>query len=394
MSLYDFESIIERKGSDSIKWDYLEDHFGTDDALPMWVADMDFSAPPEVVEALVQRARHGVFGYTGQSAAFYASIVKWLEKRHGWTTSPEWMQGVPGVVPAVCLSVLAFTQPGDRVVIQTPVYYPFFSAVEENGRKLIQNPLQIVNGRYRMDLGNLEKQLDERTRMLVLCSPHNPVGRVWERQELEELGEFCVEHDLLVVSDEIHSDLVFQPHRHVPYASIKSAFAQNSLTCIAPSKTFNLAGLSASAVIIPNPALRSTFFHTARRMGFFGLNTFGTVGLQAAYEKGGPWLEELLVYLEDNFRFLEESLAPYSEKVSVFPLEGTYLAWLDFRGMGLPSEEVDRWMVEQVKVAPDHGTWFGEPGKGFQRLNIACPRAMLEQVVGRLTKELDKLDNI
>jgi len=389
--VYDFDSIIQRKGSDSIKWDYLEDHFGTDDALPMWVADMDFSAPPEVIDALVQRAKHGVFGYTGQSEAFYSSIVRWLETRHGWKTQPEWMQGVAGVVPAVCLSVLAFTQPGDRVIIQTPVYYPFFSAVEENGRKLIQNPLEIVDGRYRMNLEALETQLDDRTRMLILCSPHNPVGRVWEKEELEKLGDFCLEHNLLVVSDEIHSDLVFKPHRHVPFACIKPGFAQNSITCIAPSKTFNLAGLSASAVIIPNPALRSTFFHTARRMGFFGLNTFGTVGLQAAYEKGEPWLEELLVYLKGNFDFLVESLVPYSEKVRVFPLEGTYLAWLDFRGLPMSPEQADKWMVEKVKVAPDHGSWFGEPGKGFQRLNLACPRATLERVVASLTEELEKL---
>jgi cystathionine beta-lyase len=264
---YNFDKSIDRLGTSSVKWDYLDRFFGNKEVLPLWVADMDFEVPQPVIDAVVKRAQHGIYGYTEKPDSFYASIANWMEKRHGWHISNEWIAVCPGVVPALCFSVLSFTEPGDKVLLQSPVYHPFFSAIEDNGRIIVNNQLRQENGRYEMDFEDLEAKLASGVKLMLLCNPHNPIGRVWSREELKKVGELCARYDVIVISDEIHSDLVYSDCTHIPAASVSEELALRSVTCIAPSKTFNIAGLSTSAVIIPDKALRDKFNSTLKRLG-------------------------------------------------------------------------------------------------------------------------------
>ncbi|MBN2160719.1 MAG: pyridoxal phosphate-dependent aminotransferase [Spirochaetes bacterium] len=387
---YDFDRVIDRTGTGSFKWDLADALFHGSGLLPLWVADMDFESPPEVIEALVMRARHGIFGYTAPGPAYHDAIIKWFRKRHRWKIRPEWLRFAPGVVPALNLLVQAFTAPGDSVIVQMPVYYPFMRAISLNGRTVLNNPLKLEKGRYRMDLEDLErKAMTPGARLIILCSPHNPVGRVWTRDELEGLGSICLKRGILVVADEIHCDLTYQGVRHVPFASIKEEFLMNSVTCLSPSKTFNLAGLQTAALVIAGGERRAGYETTLSRLGLTWPNVFGSEALTAAYTHGAPWLDALIDYLAGNLEFLKQFIARNIPGVTVIEPEGTYLVWLDFRGLDMDNNALKRLMIEDARVALDHGFIFGSPeGDGFERINIACPRATLEEALRRIERAL------
>jgi cystathionine beta-lyase len=392
MEKYDFDVIIDRTQNYSSKWDELDMTFGTRDVLPMWVADMDFMSPKAVVEAVVERARQGIYGYTSRPTSYFEAIAQWMKERHRWEVKEDWLVFTPGVIPALAVIVNAFTHPGDKVIVQSPVYYPFFKVVEENGRRIINNPLKYEDGYYTMDFEDLEdKAKDPRVKLLILCSPHNPVGRVWTKEELSRLGEICLQNHVLVVSDEIHGDILYPGVRHIPFASISPEFAQNSITCTAPSKTFNMAGLQTSTIVIPCEQHRATYRSFLGRIHLLRNNAFGLVATEAAYRHGGEWLDQFLVYLKGNFDYLREFIDKNIPQIQVVEPEGTYLVWIDCRGLGLDTPELSRFMVEKAKVGLDDGHWFGAGGEGFERINIACPRAYVEEGLNRIKNAVDNL---
>ncbi len=382
----DFNVIVNRKNTSSIKWDYLEQYFGQEDALPMWVADMDFLAPPEVSKAIMERAAHGIFGYTNRPPSYYQAIMDWLAKRHGWDISRDWICDAPGVVPSIALSVNTFTQPNDKILIQSPVYYPFSQVIRSNNRELVDNPLQQVDGCYRMDFDDLESKLASGVRMAILCSPHNPVGRVWLQEELVRFGELCLQNNILIVSDEIWSDIIFSPNIHIPISRLNQDLAANTITCMAPSKTFNLAGLSTSFCVIPNPMLRKRY-NTALESYELDLgNVFGITALEAAYANSESWLDELIHYLEMNLEFAQAYISQYLPEVRIIKPEGTYLLWLDFNHVGIKSSQLKKKLLTEGKVAISDGRVFGPGGIGFQRVNLACPRSLLEEGLQRIVQ--------
>ncbi|THE14166.1 pyridoxal phosphate-dependent aminotransferase [Bacillus timonensis] len=387
---YNFDESINRLQTNSVKWDEVENLFGDKEILPMWVADMDFKSPQPVIDALKERADHGIYGYTTRPDSYYEATVGWMQRRHNWTIEKDWIIFTPGVVPALGIIVQNFTNPGDKIIIQQPVYYPFMSVIEKNGREIVNNPLRLENGRYYMDFEDLEKKIDPSVKMIILSNPHNPVGRVWAKDELTRLGEICLKHNILVVSDEIHFDLVYEGNVHTPFASISEEFAGHSITCTAPSKTFNLAGLQTSNMIIPNQDLRERFTK-ALEDRFIGMtNTFGVTALIAAYEKGEEWLDQLLVYLKGNLDFLNEYIKSNIPEVKVIEPDATYLVWLDCRELGMDAKKLEEVIQKQGKVAFDEGYIFGKEGEGFTRINIACPRALLEEGLKRFSQVLKK----
>lgn len=385
---YDFDQVIDRRSTSAVKWDELESLYGNKDLIPMWVADMDFPCPQPVVKALTERAKHGIYGYTTKSVEYLDAVVQWMEKRHRWHIQREWICHSPSVVPAIAFIVNAFTNPGDKIIVQPPVYRPFSNVIEQNQREVTYNPLLFENGRYRMDFSSLRMLVQDGAKMLILCSPHNPVGRVWERGELAELGQICADHGVLVVSDEIHFDLVYKPHTHTPFASVSEVAAQNSIVCTAPSKTFNLAGLQTSNIIIPNPELRNTYNQFLERLGIKLGNTFGLHALQAAYKAGEEWLEQVLAYIQENLNFLAEFIAKEIPDLKVVQPEGTYLVWVDCRSLNMSAEELSEFMRTKALVAIDDGQIFGPGGEGFIRLNIACPRSVLEEGLNRIASAI------
>jgi cystathionine beta-lyase len=385
---YDFDTVLDRRQTHSLKWDRCLVDFGLDDVIPMWVADMDFAAPPDVVDAIRRRAAHGAYGYASVPESFWAAAVAWLQERHAWTVERQWLGRAPGVVPALNLCVNAFTEPGDGVLVQTPVYYPFFHAVERNLRRLIRNPLIADGGTYRMDLADLERKIDERTRLLILCSPHNPVGRVWRREELEQLGEICVRRDLLVLSDEIHMDLVLPGHRHVPLATISPALAARTVTLLAPSKTFNLAGLNMSLVVASRPDLLARYTTEFDAAGLVIASLFGTVALEAAYRHGADWLDQLLDYLSANVDLAERFIRERLPELRFIRPEGTYLGLIDCRSLGMPQQALDDFFLRRARVYFDSGAWFGEETAGFERINLACPRVTLAEALERIERAI------
>ncbi len=383
---FDFDTIIDRRGTGNEKWDGMEARYGVSptDGLAMWVADMEFRPPPAVNEALISAAEHGIHGYPGGMDGYYSAIVGWMERRHGWRVEPEWILTTHGIVNAVNLAIQAFCKPGDKVVVQPPVYYPFFGSITANGCEVINNQLVRFDGRYRMDLDELDYLVDASTRMFILCSPHNPGGRVWRRDELETLAEFCLSRDILIVSDEIHHDLVYEGYTHTVLASLGPEVARRIVTCTSASKTFNLAGTMTGNVIISDDSLRRRFQLQMARCGLHGPNRFGPMAATAAYNEGEPWLDKLLAYLRGNRDRVDEVVRKKLPGVTSMPLEGTYLAWLDFRGTSLPMEEVIRRVQEEAKLALNHGPTFGTGGEDHMRLNFACPRSMLDEALERL----------
>ncbi|WP_054950370.1 MalY/PatB family protein [Numidum massiliense] len=380
----DFDTVIDRAHTNSIKWNYSEQVFGTDDVLPLWVADMDFPAPPSVVEALVARAKHPIYGYPGMPTSFFQAAASWFDRRLGVKVDTEWMTELPGVVSGLYVAVEAFTEPGDKIVIQPPVYHPFFDVAKKRGRQLVENPLVETNGYYTMDFADLRRKIDADTRLLILCSPHNPVGRVWTEEELRELADICRENDIIVISDEIHSDLVFEKGAHRPYFSLSEEMADHSLTFVSGSKTFNLAGLFTSVAIAKNRKLLQRFKGMQQRMGLQFVNAFGIEALTAAYNGGEQWLDELLPYLHDNATYASNFLRERLPQVKMHVPEATYLAWLDFRDSGVPAEELPHFIVQKARLGLNDGVAFGKEGAGFMRLNFACPRSLLTEALTRL----------
>lgn len=375
---YNFDEVIQRKETKSSKWDNMTKRFGRDDLLAMWVADMDFLSPPDVQEALIRRAQHGVYGYGVHEQTFDESIVHWMKLRHGWDIEPDWIKTASGVVPSLTVIVQAFANEGDGVLIQPPVYHPFKKVIENWGRRVIENPLVEKDGRYVIDFDDLEEKAKQ-AKLMFLCSPHNPVGRVWTVEELERVGDICLRHDVLVVADEIHSDLVYKDYRHTPFASLSDEFAMNSITCAAPSKTFNLAGLNTAYVISKNPDLARRYELQSSKMSMGGVNVFGVEATIAAYRQGEPWLDELMTYLGGNLKLVTEYVEQQIPEIRVIQPEATYLVWFDCKALNLKKDELDQFMVNEARLAFNEGHLFGEEGTGFQRMNIACPRSLLEQ---------------
>lgn len=374
---YNFDEVIDRTNTASYKWDQSEKLFGRADILPLWVADMDFRAPKEVVDAITRRAEKGIYGYTFRTQGYYDAIIGWLSRRHGWEIRQDWITSSPGVVPAMSMIVQAFSEPGDNIILQSPVYYPFYDVIQSNGRNVVDNALLFHDGRYTMDYDLLERQAQEGAKMLLLCSPHNPGGRVWTREELEKVGDICIKHNVLIVVDEIHHDLVYPGNKHIPFASISEAFAQQSITCIAPSKTFNLAGLAAAVVIIPNEELRQKYNQLLKTLSLHMETYFGLTAIESAYTYGDEWLDQLLQYLEGNLNTVIQFVGEHLPQVGVIKPEGTYLVWLDCRAISDNPKTLKKLMWEKAGVAFNEGSMFGQAGAGFLRVNIACPRSLL-----------------
>jgi len=377
---YNFDQTIPRSGTNSVKYDLRKAIFGSEDLIPMWVADMDFAVPPFVAEAVQKRARHPIYGYSIIPESYYQAITDWQVRRFGWVIEKDWIQFSPGIVTGLNLLVQALTDPGDKIIIQSPVYFPFFSCTEKNDRKLLLNQLIEKDGKYSIDFEDLEDKMKSGAKMMILCSPHNPVGRSWTKEELQWLGEKSLEYGVLIVSDEIHCDLVFEPHHHIPLATLSEELAQNTITCIAPSKTFNLAGLFSSSIIIANDSLRKRF-RLAEEKIHLNANIFGITAAEAAYREGQPWLDELMAYLKTNAELVNDFLAAEIPEITASPLEATYMLWLDFRKLGLPGPEIKKRLIKKAGLGLVDGPVFGSGGDGFQRMNIACPRIILERAL-------------
>ncbi len=383
---YDFDIVIDRHDTGSLKWDAVGRLFGDPDLLPLWVADMDFAAPPEVLDALKARADHGVFGYTCCMPPYYDAVSAWMKKRHRWEVASEWIVFSPGIVPALNLLVETLTAPGEGVIVQQPVYYPFMEAVNRHDRVLMNNALIEEAGVYRMDFSGLERMAkDPSAKLIILCSPHNPVGRVWKEEELRRLGDICFGNGVTVVSDEIHSDLVFPGNIHLPFASLGREYLEHSVVCTAPSKTFNLAGLQASNLIIADQEKRRLYRRALDRYGLGLPGSFGVTALVAAYRHGEDWLDALMAYLYGNLEFLKNFIKERIPEISITEPEATYLVWLDCRRLGLDRESLRLFIREKARLALDDGFIFGSSeGDGFQRINIACPRSLLKEALLRL----------
>ena len=384
---YNFDEIIDRRNTDSVKYDLVEKLGKPADVLPLWVADMDFRTAPGIVERLSADAAFGIYGYSEGGEDYFRAVSGWYRECFGWQVEKEWLVQTPGVVFAINIAVRALTEEGDAVIIQQPVYYPFSAAIRNNGRKLINSGLVLRDGHYEIDFEDFEKKIVENNvKLFILCSPHNPVGRVWTEEELRRIGGICLAHGVKVVSDEIHSDFVYEGYRHHVFTTVDPAFEAISIVCTAPSKTFNLAGLQVSNIFIPDQQMREAFQKQMQLIGYGGINLIGLHACQAAYETGREWLEELKVYLKGNLDFVREYLKKNLPMIKLIEPEGTYLIWLDCRELGLPEEELEHLIVQEAKLWLDAGAVFGESGEGFERINIACPRAVVREAMERLNR--------
>ena len=382
---YDFDTPIDRTHTWSIKHDFKKENGKADDILPLWVADMDFRSPDSVVEALKKAVDHGIFGYSRADESYFDAVAAWYQKRHHLTLQPEWMTCTPGIVFALSIAVRAFTQEGDAVLIQPPVYHPFSRAILRNKRTLVENPLVLKDGHYEMDLEDLEqKVLDEHVKLMILCNPHNPVGRVWTREELTALADICLRHHVYVISDEIHGDFVWQGHEQTPYASISEEACLHSMMCTAPSKTFNLAGMATSNLFIPDPEMRRKFRSELLDVGQENMNRLGLFACRAAYEGGGEWLDQLIGYLAGNLALVRDFCKNRVPQIQLIEPEGTYLAWLDCRELGMTDDELMAFFSNEAKVWLDPGTHSGEQGSGFMRFNLGSSRSVIAQALDQI----------
>lgn len=384
---YNFDEIINRENTASVKYDLRKEVFGKEDVIPMWVADMDFRTPDFIINAIKERANHEVFGYSIRPKSYFNSIVNWLKKRHQWEIKSEWISFSPGIVPAINMAVMAYTKPGDKIVVQPPVYFPFFSAIQENNRIQVENPLILKDGRYCIDFDDLDQKLKD-AKMLILSNPHNPGGSVWTRNELKQLGDLCIKHNVLIMADEIHADLVYKNYKFVPMASISEKIANNTVTFIAPSKTFNIAALATSSVICSNKELKAKYDKVLDTIHVGLGNVFGTVASEAAYTYGEEWLEQLMEYLENNLNFLENFIHDELPQIKMIRPEGTYLVWLDCSELDLKGKDIKDFMIYDVGVGMNDGRMFGTGGDGYMRINIACPKSTLENALHKLKKSI------
>ncbi len=387
---YNFDEIINRENTASVKYDLRKDIFEKEDVIPMWVADMDFKTPDFIIKAIKDRANHEVFGYSFRPESYFLSIVNWLKRRHNWEISKDWILFSPGIVPAVNMAILAFTEPYDKIIIQPPVYFPFFSAIKNNNRTIIENPLKLKNGRYCFDFNDFEKKLAD-AKMLILSNPHNPGGSVWTKDELKSIGEMCLENNVLIMSDEIHADLVFKDFKFTPLASISKNIADSTVTFIAPSKTFNMAALSTSSVIASNKELKEKYDEVLDAIHVGLGNVFGTVASEAAYNHGDEWLDQLMNYLSVNLDFTQEFLKEKIPQIKMIRPEGTYLVWLDCSELNLKEKDLKEFMIKDAGLGFNDGRMFGTGGKGYMRMNIACPKQTLLDALINLEKAVNKL---
>lgn len=383
MKTYNFDELIDRTNTNCIKYDGRQMFFGNADLLPLWVADMDFRTPDFIVDAVKERAGHEIFGYTFRAESYNQSIVNWLKRRHNWDIKPEWISFSPGVVAGLTLAIEALSKPGDGVIIQPPVYFPFFDSVKNTGRTLIENPLKLENGRYHFDLEDLKQKITPNTKILLLSNPHNPGGMAWNEKELTGLAEVCLAHKIVIISDEIHSDLIFEGHKHTPLAGISDEIAQNCVVCMAPSKTFNTAGLTTSFLVIPNKRHFAAYERLMRVPHLHMGNIFGTIALEAAYTHGDEWLAQLMQYLQGNYTLLDEFFRQNLPEVKVMRPDATYLIWLDFSVFGLSDEALNQQLIDGG-VGLNRGVQFGKQGSGYMRINIGCPRSVLQEALLRI----------
>lgn len=389
--MHNFETVHDRRKTRSVKWDNLKALYGGEDVLPMWVADMDFQSPRSVIDALKNRAEHGIYGYTITDASISKTVSNWVEKRHGWRIKPSWLLYSPGVVTSLHMAIQTFTKPGEEVVIQTPVYAPFYSVVTAHDCKIVENPLLEENGTYQMNFEHLETCFQEGAKTMILCNPHNPVGRVWTKEELERLAKLCQTYDVLLLSDEIHADLIHEGYQHIPVASLSEDMSKRTITFLSPSKTFNLAGLQVSYSIVEQEDMRLQLQETFSKQGFHMLNTMAVAAMEAAYTDGEEWLDGLLDILAVNRKLTEEALAD-TPLIQIAPLEGTYLMWLDCRQMQLEQKELMDFFAQKAKLGFNDGIQFGEAGAGFVRMNIACPPETMKDALARLTNSLKEFE--
>ena len=387
MMKYDFDTIIPRRGTNSYKWDTPEE----ENVLPMWVADMDFRTAPVIVEALQERVAHSIFGYTKVPETYYDVVVRWFGNRHRWLIDPQWIIYTSGVVPALSAIIKALTKPGDKVIVQTPAYNCFYSSIRNNGCELSANNLIYRDDRYTIDFDDLEaKAADPKAKILLLCKPHNPVGRVWTPEELRHIGDICLRNGVFVVADEIHCELTYNGHNYTPFTSLSECFQQNSVTCVSPSKAFNLAGLQIANIIAADEDVRRRIDRAININEVCDVNPFGVIATMAAYNEGGEWLDALRKYLWENYEYLCNFFTERLPQYHVLPLEGTYLVWIDCRASGIGSDATTLRLQEEQKLMVNSGTMYGPGGEGFIRLNIACPRKLLADGLERITHILSK----
>jgi cystathionine beta-lyase len=395
---YDFDQVWERKNTDSAKWGSLERVFGSDDVIPMWVADMDFPVAQPIMDALKERVNHPFYGYTFPDPSVTESVVERVQRKFHWEIDPEWVVYTPGVIPALNVAVRAVTHPGDGIILQEPAYFPFFSAVNSSGCHIQNNQVMLVGNHYEMDYNDLASKFStqpgargpNRNKAIVFCNPHNPIGRLWTRDEVARMGEIVIDNGGVVIADEIHCEILMKGYEHIPFASISEKFAQNSITCMSPSKTFNLPGLEISTIIIPDKKLRDEF--TTTRSGILpNPNLFGYVALEAGYRHGDEWLEQVLDYLQGNLDYIKDYIEEKLPQIKVTEHQGTYLLWLDFRALGLNNESLRTFMREKAKVGLNDGYTFGDSGSGFLRMNFACPHSIIREALTRIETAVNSI---
>jgi len=382
--MWNFDEIINREGTDCIKYDWRKDVFGKADVIPMWVADMDFRTPSFVTDAIAERLKHEILGYSFRSDSYFDAFISWVSALHEWNIRREWIEFSPGVVPALNMCTLAYTNAGDEIIIQPPVYTPFHGAVKDHGRKLLFNNLKETAGGWVMDFEGLRKIITPATRMIIISNPHNPVGRAWQHAELAELVDICYSNGIVILSDEIHSDLVLPGNVHVPLASLSDRAAAITVTCMAPSKTFNLAGLSTSSMIIPDAGLREKYRNVLVGLHLHLGNIFGNVASEAAYSSGSKWLSEMIRYVQGNVDLVIDYCHAHLPRIKPVRPEATYMMWLDCRQMGLTGKELHRFFIEKAGVGMNEGSAFGPGGEGFMRINLACPRSVVEKALKQI----------
>lgn len=384
MGKYNFDQIIDRRGTNALKTDVLKERYGSEDLIPLWVADMDFLSPPAVTEAIIERAKHGLFGYTCPSQEYYNSIINWVKRSHDWTLDQQWITFIPGIVKGIAFVIDCFSTKEDHVIIQPPVYHPFRIIPSLHQRKVVDNPLVLEAGQYKMDLSDLKKRIDTSSKILILCNPHNPGGRVWTKEELADLAEVCYDNGILVISDEIHSDMAFENNKHAPFASVSEKAAQNSITFMAPSKTFNIAGIVSSYSIIPNDKIRTKFNNYLKSSELEEGHIFAYLAAQAAYEKGEEWLTEAKDYIWGNIQFVDQFLKTNIPQIKAMIPEASFLVWLDCRELNLTQKDLVSLFVKDAKLALNDGRMFGKGGEGFMRLNVGSPRSVIEKALNNL----------
>lgn len=383
---YNFNEVIDRKNTCSLKYDSAVRRGKPEQILPLWVADMDFQTAPEILDEVREKVEHGIFGYSEPAETYFEALHDWMEEHHRWNIQKNWLVKTPGVVFALALAVRTYTKEGDTVLIQSPVYYPFREVVESNHRIVADNTLILgENGKYQIDYEDFEQQIvDHKIRLFLLCNPQNPVGRVWTKEELRKIGEICLRHHVIVVSDEIHCDFALAGYKHQVFANLSPELADMTITCTSPSKTFNLAGLQVSNILIANQELRRQFQKELNASGYSQLNIMGLTACEAAYQYGEKWHSALMTYLQDNLSYIKTFLRTHLPQIKLIEPEGTYLIWLDFRGLGLSESKLEALITQQAKLWLDNGVMFGKSGEGFERMNIACPRSTLREALERL----------